>query len=168
MDFFTPRQVLDRLADPNAGFNICKFKDKTLPPRVVPHYHVIISLGNNQAIVICIITSELENRKNYYERIAAKTGNATLLDSLIALDKTKLKCFTLNSIVDCHQAECLTLDELHSRIDYTHPIRFQLEPDGANRFFDEEQKESIVKGILNSSIVRDIVKQEIRTLGYAS
>jgi hypothetical protein len=150
------RVLVGNLSHPCAGFTVCHFKDTKHSPDAPAHFHVVISLSDNKSIVLCIITSQMQKLARYYQD-AIK--NESCLDSMIPLDKSVFGFLDRGCVVDCNQAELLQIIELEKRIDQKYEPAFKIMAHDGQ--FDAGIKQEIVKGILNSPVVKGIVKKSV-------
>jgi len=93
------------------GFSICFFKDKNHPKKSPSHYYITIPTNQNFYLVICLISSQWEKRRDYYEKT-----NKKCLSSLIVSNKTELNFLKTKSVIDCNNAEYIHKNELKNRI----------------------------------------------------
>jgi len=152
------RVVINTLAHPDSGFTICHFKDKKHAPAAPAHFHVVISLGDNLSIVVCIITSQMQQRADHYSGI----GLEACLESMIPLDPSIFRFLSRGCVIDCNRAECLSLGELLGRVDESHPAGFTKKAEDGE--FDGDLKERIINGIKNSPLVKDYIKKKVADL----
>jgi len=97
---------------------ICHFKDTKHAPEAPPHFYVIIPLQDSN-LIISIITSQVEKKKKYYEKV-----NKKALNGLVFLKRGELSFLKREmSVVDCNQAEFLSKTELINRINSRFKIK---------------------------------------------
>jgi hypothetical protein len=78
---------------------------------------------------------------------------------MIPLDNSVFRFLDRGCVVDCNQAELLQIIELHKRIDQKYEPAFKIMAyDGQ---FDGDIKKKIVKGILESPVVKGFVKKSV-------
>ena len=147
--------AIERLASSEAGFSICYFKDKNHSPSAPPHYHVIITLGNGISLIVCIITSQVQSRGLYYINI----GNVTALNSLVPLDPSNFGCITKPCVIECNSAKLFKTEQLISQISTNDTFRL----DAFDSDFNPDLKKNILKAIINSNLVKEKVKKEIKS-----
>jgi hypothetical protein len=135
------------------GFKVCLFKDNKHKPDAPAHFHIIISLCNNENLVVCLITSQVENVAEMYDR------KQELLDSMIPVDDY-FNFLNRLSIADCNASEYLTVKELQRRIDFNHVDGFQVKAVDVN--IKDKLKKEIINAILNSPIVKNHIKAYIK------
>jgi hypothetical protein len=148
-DHFIPKLCSHK----DAGFSICYFKNKNHFPDAPAHHHVIISLKDGTNIVVCIVTSQVQKRASYYERI-----DLDALDSLVPLDPTSFRFITTPCVIDCNKAELLTHHELTLVIDKNVGIELKAH-DGS---IDIELKQKVLQAIYKSPVVKPHVKSALR------
>ncbi len=123
------------------------FKDKAFDSSAPPHYYVIIP-SKSGYLIVCLITSNVESRVNYYN---FHTG---LSASLVHLNNNDLIFIDRKCVIDCNKPEIFTMAELEQRID-------------SNIWFDliEEVNDKIKKKVfdaINSSImVEEAIKKDL-------
>jgi hypothetical protein len=150
------RALVGNLSHPCAGFTACHFKDTKHTPDAPAHFHIIISLNDNESIVLCIVTSQMQKLARYYQ--AAMESDACL-DSMVPLDSSDFGFLDRGCVVDCNQAELLPIIELEKRIDQKYEPAFKIMAHDGQ--FKGDIKQKIVKGILNSPVVKGIVKKRV-------
>lgn len=139
---FPPQISLNVISD----WCICKFKDKKHSTDAPPHYYVVIPIKSTD-LILCIITSKVEKRKTYYERIDMKA-----LNGLVILNKGDFSFLIEDeSVADCNQAELISKKDLPSRVANND---FMIEESRIPEYF----KEAIKKAILDSSILKPNIK----------
>jgi hypothetical protein len=150
------RVLVGNLSHPCAGFTVCHFKDTKHTPDAPAHFHIVISLSDNESIVLCIITSQMQKLARYYQ---AATESDACLDSMVPLDNSVFGFLDRGCVVDCNQAELLTIIDLEKRIDQKYEPAFKIMAN--DRQFDGDIKLKIVNGIINSPVVKGIVKKRV-------
>jgi hypothetical protein len=127
---------------------IIHFKDNEHNLDAPSHWYFTIPINPGSLFTLCIITSKVDTRLNYYERINPKAAQ-----SLVRLEVDSLPFIKRESLIDCNKAEMLSIEELIKRID--RKIGLNLE----SQVIDTELKERIVKGILNSPLIPAAIKK---------
>lgn len=86
------------IANSLSGFCICYFKNATHDPEAPPHYHVTIPISDDSSLLLCIVTSQVDNKAWYY-----KKTNDNALASLVIVNKANLSFLKKESVIDCKQ-----------------------------------------------------------------
>jgi hypothetical protein len=144
--------IAKQYAHPEAGFNICHFKDIRHASDAPAHFRVVISLKNGTSLVLCIITTQMVKLERMYSGT-----NDKALDSLVPLDNSIFQCITRPCVINCNNAELLTHQELTLRIDPRTGIKTR-ETDNK---FENELKEKILIAVHQSPIVKDYIKSAL-------
>lgn len=141
----------DFVAKTLAGFCVCYFKNTTHDPEAPPHYHITVPISDDSSLLLCIITSQIENKVWYYH----KTKEAAE-SSLVLVDKGDLPFLKKASVIDCNQPQLIYKNMFGKLIDPDHKF------DVVSRSVPHEIKEKIVKAIKASPIVKPFIKKLIR------
>jgi hypothetical protein len=150
------RVLVSNLSHPHAGFTVCHFKDTKHAPDAPAHFHIVLSLSDNESIVLCIVTSQMQKLARHYQ---AATENDACLNSMVPLDNSVFGFLDRGCVVDCNQAELLVITELEKRIDQKYEPAFKIMAHDGQ--FKGDIKKKIVDGILNSPVVKGIVKKRV-------
>jgi len=126
----------------NSKFQICHFKGTRHPPEIGAHLYVIVPIKKDNQHLVCMITSKVDKRINYYRRV-----NPNALQGLVRINKSELNFLKKDSLIDCNQAELLTKEELIIRI--KHDKNFKLH----NHAIPMNIKEKLIKAIKNSPLI---------------
>jgi hypothetical protein len=141
---FPPALLIKSIKD----WCICHFKDLTHKPQAPPHYYVIIPIFNSDELIICIITSQIEHKKSYYQK---KRPEA--LKSLVFIGKEEFSFLIKDSLIDCNQAEMILREHLIYEI---HPNPgFKI----TERNIPDKIKHEIKEAIQESPLVRRYIKK---------
>jgi hypothetical protein len=152
-----PIEALTRsLCNGKAEFNLIHFKDLKLPPNAPAHFHVTISLGDDQYLLLCIITSQMQK----LERIYRFRNQQGAIDSMVPLSSDDFPTLSIGCVVNCNDTELLTRDELARRIDPSISLDFI----SFNQSFSDVLKNSIINAIDNSPIVKPNIQKILRQL----
>ena len=141
----------DFVAKTLAGFCVCYFKNTTHDPEAPPHYHITVPVSDDSSLLLCIITSQIENKAWYYH----KTKEAAE-SSLVLVDKGDLHFLKKASVIDCNQPILIHKNKFYKIIDPDH--KFEV----VSRNISTEVKKKIVKAIKDSPIVKPFIKKMIR------
>lgn len=128
------------------------FKDLRFDPSAPPHFYITIPLEPGKIFVLCIITSQIEKRRNYYSK-----GNPEALNSLIIIEKGYFNFLRKDSLIDCNQTEILTRRQFLERIDMEFGLEIKLNYLPFN--LGKEILNAIVKSPLISQKVKDMISK---------
>ncbi len=117
------------------------FKDKYFAHDAPGHYYIVIptSCGN---LLICIVTSQVEKRRRFYDDSAQK--------SLVMLSEDNFSFIDRPSVIDCNRAELLSRPELLARAERFRKMREKIA---------EPIKKQIISAILCSPLVKEAIKK---------
>ncbi len=141
----------DFVAKTLAGFCVCYFKNTTHDPDAPPHYHITVPISDDSSLLLCIITSQIENKAWYYH----KTKEAAA-SSLVLVDKSDLPFLKKASVIDCNQPMLIYKNKFGKIIDPDN--KFEV----VSRNIPEEIKEKIVQAIKVSPVVKPFIKKLLR------
>lgn len=141
----------DFVAKTLAGFCVCYFKNTTHDPEAPPHYHITVPISDDSSLLLCIITSQIENRAWHYHRTKEAAESC-----LVLIDKGTLSFLKKASVIDCNQPMLIQKNKLGKIIDSAH--KFEV----VSRGIPKEIKEKIVQAIKASPIVKPFIKKLIR------
>jgi hypothetical protein len=127
---------------------VIHFKDNYHRLEAPSHWYFTIPINPGSLFTLCIITSQVQRRLHYYERIDPKAAQ-----SLVRLEANSFPFITKESLIDCNKAELLSIEELTKRID--HKIGLNLE----TQVIDTKLREKILKAILNSPLIPPAIKK---------
>lgn len=104
-------------------------------------------------MVICIITSQMNKKISYYERV-----NQKAIPCLVHADQRDLTFLNPKrpSLIDCNSAELLSKGQLNHRMDTSHGIEV------AQREIPDDLVEKVTNAILNSPVVKPNVKKALK------
>ena len=123
------------------------FKNSKYDPSAPAHYHVAISVSDNTFVLLAMITSQGEKRKDYYKH------NEKALQSVIDIDSTDISILTKKSVIDCNQPLYYTREELDLLVDG--------DIENLEATISEEIITKIKIAIQNSPLVKPVVKKVI-------
>lgn len=132
------------------GTCVCNFKDVNHAPDAPPHYYITIPLSDKINLLLCIITSQIDKRTNFYNK-----AHKTSVSSLVAVNKHVLPFLTRDSIIDCNQPEILAKEELIKRVNPKH--KFSV----IQRELPLDLKLKTLEAIKNSPLVEPFIKKMI-------
>ena len=131
------------------GYNVCHFKDIQHDVEAPPHFYITIPCKDDAYLVLCIITSQVERKKDYYR------NNLRALNSLIEIDKNDFSFLSGKSIVDCNTAEYMPRNVLIRKIDSNYGFKIKA------RNIVKGLKDKLLKGIFESPLVSTYTKNNI-------
>jgi hypothetical protein len=80
---------------------VCLFRNINHTEAKFPHYHIVIPSRENNYLVLCYITKQVEKRIWYYRRF----DKTEAINCLVKVDRSDFDFLTAESIVECNQAE---------------------------------------------------------------
>ena len=134
------------------GWWLVSFKNKQYDLNAPPHYHISLPVNDNAFVVLCIITSKIENRVFYYRDI-----NEKALNSLVFVSPQDIDILNKDSLIDCNQPIYGAKREVWRK--YIVEDSFKKI---ANVNITESLKKEIISAILRSPLVRPSVKQALK------
>ena len=143
---FPPEYIASTLTD----FCVCYFRNSTHDSEAPPHYHITIPVSDDTCLLLCVITSQVENKAWYYQKT-----NKEALSSLVSLSKRNLSFLRKNSLIDCNHPVLVHKNKFSKLVDPDHKFKV------VARDIPEEVKEKIVTAIKDSPIVKPFIKQLI-------
>lgn len=141
----------DFVAKTLAGFCICYFKNTTHDPEAPPHYHITVPISDDSSLLLCIITSQIENKAWYYHKT-----NKAAESSLVLVDKGDLHFLKKTSVIDCNQPMLVYKNKFNKLVDSEHDFQVVV------RDIPLDLKEKIANAIKASPIVKPFIKKLIR------
>ena len=144
-----PHVVVNSINDPC----VIHFKDIKHDETAPAHFYIVLPAPGNKGMVICIITSQLDKKINYYERV-----NKKAITSLVHTEQRDLAFLNPNkrSLIDCNNAELLSKGQLNHRVDASHGIKV------AQREIPSSLVAKVKDAVLNSPIVKPNVKKALK------
>ena len=134
-----------------SGFCVCHFKNTTHDPEAPPHYHITVPINDDSSLLLCIVTSQVENKAWYYHKT-----NETAASCLVRVSKHELPFIKKESVIDCNQPMLIHKNKFGKIIDPDHKFEVVI------RNIPKEIKEKIVKAIKDSPIVKPFIKKLIK------
>jgi len=141
-----PRVVLQSLQD----WCILHFKDISHDPTAPSHWYFTIPINPGALFVLCIITSQVEKRVYYYQKINPKAAQ-----SLVRLEARSFSFLPKESLIDCNKTELLTIEEIERR------IKKDVGLDIENPEIPSALKQKIKAAIINSPLVPKSIKKHL-------
>jgi hypothetical protein len=130
---------------------IVRFKDKNFDAHV-PAHNYVVAPTKSANIVLCIITSKVRKRIQYY-----KKNNPAALKALVLVSKEDFDFIVMPSVVDCNNAEMLSRRELIERID----LNAKFEKTRAATGISEAVRKKIINGIISSPLIKPAIKKDL-------
>ncbi|MBF0466112.1 MAG: hypothetical protein HQK88_11585 [Nitrospirae bacterium] len=140
--------IIEYLSD----FCICHFKDCKHDPEAPAHYYVNVPITDTSSLLLCIITSQVNSRQNYYYRLNPKAA-----DSLVSIKKQDLPFTLKDCVVDCNSAELIKKAELLNRINPD--IGFDIKEREIPSFLRNAIKQSVINSPLISKYIKKMLEQ---------
>lgn len=141
----------DYIARTLSGFCVCYFKNTTHDPEAPPHYHITVPISDDSSLLLCIITSQIENKAWFYHGT-----NEKAISSLVRVDKRSLSFLKKESLIECNLPILIHKNQINKIVDPDHKFKI------ISRDIPEDIKEKIVQAIKASPIVKPFIKQLIR------
>ena len=144
-----PHVVVNSIDDPC----VVHFKDIKHDETAPAHYYIVLPVPGDKGVVICIITSQLDKKISYYERV-----NKKAIAGLVHPDQHDLAFLNpeKRSIIDCNSAELLSKGQLNHRVDASHGIKIE------QREVSVGLVAKVKNAVLNSPVVRPNVKKALK------
>lgn len=146
---FPPEYIAETLT----GFCICFFRNTTHDPDAPPHYHITVPVSDDTSLLLCVITSQVENKACFYQ----KTNKDALL-SLVSVNKRSLSFLKKESLIDCNHPMLVHKSKFGKIVDPDHKFKI------VTRDIPDEIKDRIVDAIKDSPIVKPFIKKMIKWL----
>ena len=144
---FPPSIIITSLS----GFCVCHFKDAAHDPSAPLHYHISIPLKEDDYLLFVLLTSQLNNKIDYYNRT-----NKKALNSIISIEPKDFSFIYKNdTIIDCNQPIFNRKQEFFENnkiINWENDFKIKL------RDIPTDLKKRIVSALKNSPIVNLILK----------
>lgn len=131
------------------NFAVCYFKDKKHKPESPPHYRIFVPISDDCYVLLCLITSKVENIVNYYKKVKTE-----FLESTIEVDKNDLAFLDRKSIIDCNDARLIMKTTLMRDIEEE---SFKII--GLDNQIPDYLKQKIIKAIQTSPYVKPRIKK---------
>lgn len=139
-----PEAIIDSIKYPC----ICHFKDINFADDVLGHFYAVIPIPNSVNLTICIFTSQIEKRIEYYRRV-----NTKAIQSLLKLDSSRLTFLSKECVIDCNKAELLPKALFKRRIDPQHGFLIKAVS------IESSLLAEIINAIKNSPVVAPAIKK---------
>lgn len=135
------------------SFCVCHFKHKRHSLSSPPHFYIIIPVNPTSDFIACIITSQIEKKKNFYNR-----ANQKATKSLVSINKNTFSFLSKECLIDCNQAELIPKSNFLKIVDDKYGFTIK------ERNLSENLKLEIVEAIKNSPIVTPHIKKLIDSI----
>lgn len=141
----------DYIARTLSGFCVCYFKNTKHDPEAPPHYHITIPINDDASLLLCIFTSQIENKAWYYRRT-----NEEAMSCLIRADKSNLPFLKKECIIECNYPILIRKNEFSKIVDPNYKLKV------ITRDIPSDIKKKIIKAIKDSPIVKPFIKKLIK------
>jgi hypothetical protein len=132
-------------------FRIVRFQDNGLTNSGL-HWYVAIPVEDS-FLLICIITSKGKERAAYYKR----TKQPRAADCLVPLSNDEFAFLHKDSVVNCNEADYVSIDELVQRVDLT--AGFVIEKEKVAAYLKEKVVSAIIKSPLVPKAIGKLAKK---------
>lgn len=126
-------------------WKVLYFKDRDFPQTAPPHYHLIIPTQENTYLVVCLITSKIQEKRNYFSYCGEDIN-------IVEVSKKDISCLNKISCAVCPNAELMPRETLIDKIEDLNIEKTK------NAVISEEIKKKIILHIKKSSIVDEYTK----------
>jgi hypothetical protein len=144
---FPPEYIAGTLT----GFCVCYFRNTTHDPEAPPHYHITIPVSDDTSLLLCVITSQVENKARYYQKT-----NKEALSSVVSVNRSSLVFLKKESVIDCNHPVLVRKNKFNMLVDPDHKFKV------VARDVPDEVKEKIIKAIKASPIVKPFIKKMVK------
>ena len=129
---------------------VLHFKDVTHDRAAPPHWFLTIPVNPGALFLLCIITSQVEKRAYYYQKI-----NPRAAQSLVRLEAHRFPFLSKENIIDCNVTELLSIEELEKKVNRERGLNIEAQQ------MPSELKKRIKSAIINSPLVSPIIKKHL-------
>jgi hypothetical protein len=143
-----------------ANFNMIHFRDAAHDKKAAAHFWVTISVGDNQHMLLSIITSQMSKLEKRY----IAEGEEKALDSLVPLSNSDFKELAKPCVINCNETTLLSTKQLIDRIDTAYcsaKSKNCVDFIHYDKDFNFELKIRIIQAINDSPNIRPEVKENI-------
>jgi hypothetical protein len=127
-------------------FCLCYFAEKNHPK---PHYYLSVPINDNSSILLCIVTSQIENKLWYYR----KTRREEAIQCLVPVDETTLPTLSRKSVVECNVPRYVLREDFGKIIDSKHGFK------SVTREIPDDLKTQVIDAIKKSPLVKPYLKK---------
>lgn len=152
--------IASALSGKAADFNMIHFRDISHDKGAPAHFWVTISTGDNQYMLLSIVTSQMSRLEKRY----TAEGEEKALDSLVPLSISDFNGIAKPCVINCNETTLLSAKQLIDRIDKAYcsaKSKSCIEFIHCDRDFNSELKNRIVRAISDSPSVRPEVRENI-------
>jgi len=149
MGIFTGRDVFWLIGE----WRVVSFKNKQYDLSAPSHYHISLPVSDNTFVMLCIITSKIENRVLYYKNI-----NEKAIDSLVAVSPQNIDILRKDSLIDCNRPIYGNKKEVWKKYIIENSFK-----NIANVYISDNLKSSIIGAVLESPLVKYSIKNMLKT-----
>ena len=129
---------------------VLHFKDATHDRAAPPHWFLTIPVNPGALFLLCIITSQVEKRAYYYQKINPKAAR-----SLVRLEARGFPFLLKESLIDCNAIELLSIEELEKKVNRERGMNIEAQQ------IPSELKKRIKSAIINSPLVSPAIKKHL-------
>jgi hypothetical protein len=129
---------------------VLHFKDVTHDRAAPPHWFLTIPVNPGTLFLLCIITSQVEKRAYYYQKINPKAAQ-----SLVRLEARRFPFLLKESLIDCNAIELLSIEELEKKVNRERGLNIEAQQ------IPSELKKRIKSAIINSPLVSPAIKKHL-------
>lgn len=129
---------------------VLHFKDATHDRAAPPYWFLTIPVNPGALFLLCIITSQVEKRAYYYQKINPKAAQ-----SLVRLEARRFPFLLKESLIDCNAIELLSIEELEKKVNRERGLNIEAQQ------IPSELKKRIKSAIINSPLVSPIIKKHL-------
>lgn len=130
------------------GFCVCYFKNIQYDEKASPHYYITVPINDELSLLLCVITSQIENKIWYYHKT-----NEKAISSLVPIGKDSFPFLEKESVIECNLPFLISKHELTKIVDPRHKFKIVV------RDIPSEIKKNIIRAINNSPIVKPFIKK---------
>jgi hypothetical protein len=150
---FPPIVVINTISD----FCIFFFRDRNHQAGAPPHFHVVFPVNAEADLVVTIITSHVDEQRQYYRR-----SSKDACDALVPVNNDIFYFLNRESVADCNRTELMTKFELAKHVDQSKPYEIKLRD--IPPFFKKDICAAIRKSPLVSPRLKKLIKDYLKSL----
>jgi hypothetical protein len=129
---------------------VVHFKDVTHDRAAPPHWFLTIPINPGALFLLCIITSQVEKRAYFYQKINPKAAR-----SLVRIEARSFPFLPKESPINCNAAELLSIEELEKRVNQEKGLKIE------GQQIPADLKKRIKAAIINSPLVSPAIKKHL-------
>ncbi|ECQ5495503.1 hypothetical protein FZJ97_09250 [Campylobacter coli] len=144
-----PQELLiEAINDTFVNNKIYLFKNKKYEPNSPSHFHIALKTQDDNYIILLIITSKVEKKKEYY----AKLGE-TIFKGLIEVSSKDISILTKESCIDCNVPLYYSKEEIKALAeDFTIITNFSIKQDLKRVLINAIKESPLVKPIIANAL----------------